>query len=126
MRAVLDAWNRRDVEAAAALCDPEVEYVNPPNALEPGTRRGLDELRMVVSKQWEFMGDARQEIVALHERGERIISEVKVSRTMPGSEATIENRILSAWTVRDGLVRRLEVLGGGSEFEAAREAAGLG
>jgi ketosteroid isomerase-like protein len=36
----LAAWNGRDMEAILALTDPEVEYVNSPTAVEPGTRWG--------------------------------------------------------------------------------------
>jgi ketosteroid isomerase-like protein len=38
VRQILDAWNRRDIEGRIALVDPEVEYVNSPTAVEPGTR----------------------------------------------------------------------------------------
>ena len=37
---VYDAWNRRDEEELLALCDPEMEFVNSPTAVEPGTRQG--------------------------------------------------------------------------------------
>ena len=43
VRRLVDAWNRQDLEGILALIDPEAEYVNAPNAVEPGTRRGHDE-----------------------------------------------------------------------------------
>jgi ketosteroid isomerase-like protein len=43
----VDAWNRRDIEDLLALSDPEIEYVNSPTAVEPGTRRGSDEATAV-------------------------------------------------------------------------------
>lgn len=45
VRQAVDAWNRRDIEDLNALGDPEREYVNSPTAIEPGTRRGRDEVR---------------------------------------------------------------------------------
>jgi len=48
---MLDAWNRQDIEVILALTDPEAEYVNAPTAVEPGTRRGHDEIVAVMRKQ---------------------------------------------------------------------------
>jgi hypothetical protein len=56
VRRMYDAWNRRDEEVAVGFTDPEVEYVNSPTAVEPGTRRGINELRAVLRMQWEFAG----------------------------------------------------------------------
>ena len=44
---------------------------------------------------------------------------------MPGSEARIDVPILLSWKIRDGKVIRIEMLGTGSEFQKALEAAGL-
>jgi ketosteroid isomerase-like protein len=122
---VTEAWNDRDFERIRVLVDPDVEYVNPPSALEPGTRRGIDAFHEVVKAQWEMLGDARQEILALHDRGDEVITEVHFARTMPGSDAQIEAQAVASWRFRDGMLVRLEILGAGTEFEAARRAAGL-
>ena len=66
VRQILDAWNRRDIEGLIALVDPEVEYVNSPTAVEPGTRRGLDEVAAVARTQWETL-DGRQVIDRLRD-----------------------------------------------------------
>ncbi len=100
--------------------------MNAPEAVEPGTRRGHDELVAVVRTQWEALGPgARQEIDRLHDRGDEIISQVRASRTMPGSVDRIEIRILASWQIRDGKVSRVEILGAGSAFQKALDAAGL-
>ena len=67
----------------------------------------------------------RIEADRIHDRGEVVLTEARISGTMPGSDARIENSILISWTLRDGAIVRLEVLGGGSTLAAAREAAGL-
>ena len=61
-RPMVDAWNRRDLETMVALSYPEVEYVNSPTAVEPGTRRGIDEVKAVARAQWEILLDGRREI----------------------------------------------------------------
>ena len=122
---ILDAWNRRDLDGMVALADPEIEYVNAPDALEPGTRHGHDGLALVARAQWEAMPGMRQQIDRLHVRDEEVIVEARISRPMPGSDTLVENRILLSIKVREGKVVRFAVLGAGSEFEPARNAAGL-
>jgi ketosteroid isomerase-like protein len=124
VRQIMDAWNRRDIEGLIALVDPEVEYVNSPTAVEPGTRRGLDAVAAVARTQWETL-DGRLVTDRLHDRGDQIISEGRVSGLMPGSEARIDTPVLSSWTISDGKVIRVEMLGTGPEFEDALRAAGL-
>ena len=62
VRRMNDAWNSRDLEATLALADPDVEYVNSPTAVEPGTRRGHEGLTTVLQAQWEMLTDAWLEI----------------------------------------------------------------
>ena len=125
IRRALDAWNRQDIEGLLALIHPEGEYVNAPMAIEPGTRRGHDELVAVMQTQWESIPGVRWEIDRFHDRGDEIITESRVSRTMPGSDARISNPLLASWKFRDGKVIRLEQLGAGPDFPDARKAAGL-
>ena len=122
---LIDAWNRQDIGGMLALIDAEVEYVNAPSAVEPGTRRGHDEIVAVARTQWESLPGALWEIDRLHDRGDEVISVGRVSRTMPGSDARIDNPILQSWRFRDGKVIRLAMLGAGPNFQGALEAAGL-
>jgi ketosteroid isomerase-like protein len=125
VRRAIEAWNGEDVDAMVELSHPEVEYVNAPHALEPGTRRGRDSLATVLREQWRSLPGARLEVDRIHDRGDLIYTEGRLSRSMPGSDARVENAILISWTVLDGRISRLQVLGGGSTFDSAREAAGL-
>jgi len=122
----IDAWNRRDIEALVALGDPESEYVNSPTAVEPGTRRGPDEISAVMRAQWDLLTDGRWEIDRIYDRGEEVIALGRVSRRMPGSDARLEDRVLVSWKIRSGKIVRTEVLGfGRDEVQTALEAAGL-
>jgi ketosteroid isomerase-like protein len=123
---VYDAWNRRDEDELAALSDPEIEFVNSPTAIEPGTRRGTDEVRQVARMQWEFLIEGRQEVDRISDRGEEILVLGRLSRRMPEGDARIEDRVLASWMIRDGRALRTEILGfGGAEVDRALEAAGL-
>jgi ketosteroid isomerase-like protein len=125
LRRFMDAWNRRDVEGIVALSDPEIEYVNAPSAVEPGTRRGHEGIRSVVAKQWDLLGDAQVELEWIREHEDGIIGSTRITRGMPDSRATIEVRGLVLWTIRDGRVARFEVLGAGTEFDRAVKEAGI-
>jgi ketosteroid isomerase-like protein len=120
------AWNRRDIEAMLALTDPEVEYVNSPTAVEPGTKWGHEEFKSVLRVQWEMLSDARWEVDQVYERREELVSLGRLSRRMPGSNARIEDRVLMEFRLENGRVTRMAVLGfGQAEVQAALEAAGL-
>jgi ketosteroid isomerase-like protein len=122
----VDAWNRQDIEDLLALSDPEIEYVNSPTAVEPGTKRGFDEATAVFRAQWEILLDARWEIDRTYDHGHEIILLGRISRRMPGSEARIEDRALVSSTIHDGKLTRLEVVGfGAGEVQDALKAAGL-
>jgi ketosteroid isomerase-like protein len=126
VREVIEAWTGRDVDALLALTHPEAEYVNAPSAVELGTRFGHEGFETVVKKQWEGLGpDARQHIDKVHRVGEDLVTEGRTSRSMPGSSTRIENSVALRWSFREGLVVRLEVLGAGTRFKEALEAAGL-
>ena len=125
-RRILGAWNDRDLEAMRALADPEVEYVNSPTAVEPGTRYGHDGVTTVLQTQLEMLTDARQEIERTYDRGEEVIVLTLLSRQMPGSEGRIEAQTLVSYKFRDGKLIRVEALAfGPGEVPEALQAAGL-
>jgi ketosteroid isomerase-like protein len=124
--ALFDAWDRRDIEDLLALSDPKAEYVNSPTAIEPGTRRGRDEITAVTRAQWDALTDGREEIDRIYDRGEEVILLGRVSRRMPGSDARLEDRFLLSYKIRSEKIVRTEVLGfGRDEVRTALEAAGL-
>lgn len=53
------AMERGDVEAIVALAHPDVEFVNPDTALEPGTRHGPEGLRAGMAAILEAFEDLR-------------------------------------------------------------------
>jgi len=125
-RLLAEAWNRRDLDALLDLADPEIAFVNGPMAVEPGTRRGTDEVRMAAEKQWEILSDGRFEVDELFDRGDEVFTLGRLSRRMPGSDARIEEPLLSSCTFRGGTLIRIEILGiGKTEVRRALEAAGL-
>jgi ketosteroid isomerase-like protein len=125
-RRLVDGWNRRDLKGMLALADPEVEFVNSPSAVEPGTRRGRDEVTAVLRMQWETLLDGHLEIDRIYDRGDEIIILAGFSRRMPGSDTRLEGGgALLSWQFREGKLIRMKALGVGTEVEDALKAAGL-
>ncbi len=125
VRSLVDAWNRRDVEAILSRIHPDGEYVNAPTAVEPGTRRGHEAIVAVLRRQWDSLSGGFQEVDRIDDRGDEIITVGRVTRTMPGSDTRISNPLLISWRFREGQLIRLEQLGAGPNFPDALEAAGL-
>jgi ketosteroid isomerase-like protein len=125
VRRLVDAWNRRDIEALLELGGPEIAFVNSPTAVEPGTRRGTDEVVAAVRKQWEIL-DARSEVDEFFDRGDEIFALGRLSRGMPGSDRELEQPLLVSYTLRNQKLIQAAILGFGvTEVETALEAAGL-
>jgi ketosteroid isomerase-like protein len=100
------------VEALVArvvhLLDPEVEYVNPPDALEPGARRGIEGMAMVARNLREA-GVHRWEVERLVERGDRVACVLRLHIAGPASGLRMVGPWASAlFTVRGDRIVRME------------------
>jgi ketosteroid isomerase-like protein len=102
VRRIYDAWRER--RSTRDYIDPDIEYVNPPDAVEPGTTTGrgtfgkiLEIFPNVVYEPHEIMAD-----------GERV--EVKGIMRASGdiSGVTTETPMGHVWTVRGGRAVRFE------------------
>jgi ketosteroid isomerase-like protein len=103
VRKLYDAWLRG--ESTRAWVDPELEYVNPPNAVEPGTVRGRETLG-----RWR---DAYDEFRIEPERIEAVDADdvlvvARVRTRGRGSGAITETRQGYIWTVKDGKAVRFQ------------------
>ena len=91
------------------LLHPEVEFVNPPDALETGTRRGADGVQLALGNYLAGVGDADFEIEQVIERGDKVYARgrlhgIGVSRGLdiPGGGTA------AIYSFRDGLIYRME------------------
>jgi hypothetical protein len=79
--------------------------VNPPEAVEPGTRRGIDDFGDAAQKLlqgWEFW---RAEVEQFETRGELVAVVVNYRTRGRGSGIDVEGRESALWTVRGKVVR---------------------
>jgi len=86
VRAALAAMERGDVDAIVAQAHPEVEFVNPPYALEAGTRHGIDGLRAGLGAMLDAFQDLRFESGRVIDLGDRIVAYGEWSGRGRGSE----------------------------------------
>jgi ketosteroid isomerase-like protein len=111
----------RAVEAVRPLLAPDVEFVNPPDAIEPGTRRGRDEVMVAFGAVGAFE-TATSELRELFPAGDSVVAAVTFRARSRGSDVELSHEEAHTWTFRDGLVIRFEW---GRDLAAALEAVGL-
>jgi len=121
VEALLAAFQRGDAEAMLDLNHPDAEWINPDYAIEPGTRRGHEEIRRAIERIFEFFETVEIESMERTPDGRILVIARVRSRGMGGGPG-IEALTGTLYTVRDGLLVRDEWF---QSAEEAREAAGI-
>jgi ketosteroid isomerase-like protein len=104
---VLEHWTKLEPIPPKLLHD-EVEFVNAPDAIEPGTRRGLDDFREAGSNFGRAYSSLELEIEELIEAGDQIGLIVGMQLTGRGSGIEFHERMGWLFTIRDGKLARFE------------------
>ena len=104
-----NALARGDFKSFFSVLDDGVEWVNPPYAVEPGTRSGTAEFRAALDRMRASFGDIRLKVDEVVEAGETVVV-VTGSWTGQGtgSGVRLENPFSSLLTLRNGKVVRYE------------------
>jgi ketosteroid isomerase-like protein len=97
---------------------PEIEYVNPPDAVEPGTRSGADSFARIL----DAYDDVRIKPDKLIDAGDDVVVIATVNATGRGSGIPIEWHHGYIWTIKEGKAVRFRWFNDPSE---ALEAMGL-
>jgi uncharacterized protein len=107
VRRLYEAWNRGDTELAPELA-ADVEWVNPPEAVEGGTRKGADEFRTAMNMVRDMFSEMQIEVNEVIESGDRV--GVVVTAKIRGRASGIEgpNPMSHIWTIRDGKAVRFQ------------------
>jgi ketosteroid isomerase-like protein len=106
VRRLYRAW--ADDESAPGLLHPEVEYVNPPGAIEPGVRRGIEAFEAAVAATLESWSSWEMEPERLAAVGDRVAVLIRYRATARASGIAVEGRESALLTVRDGTIARYE------------------
>jgi uncharacterized protein len=115
VRSIYRAWATN--ESARHLIDPELEYVNPPYAVEAGTRHDRGALREIR----EVYPDFRVEPQRFLDAGEDVVV-IGIARGTSASGLEAQWRQGYIWTVRDGRAVRFRWF---NDPDEALEAVGL-
>ena len=106
----------------AGLLDPEIEWINPPDAVEGGTRKGIESFTAAARSITDTFESSRVDFDEFIDAGDRVV----VLGTLRGrgrtSGAEVEREQGYVWTIRDGKAIRFEWF---PKQRQAREAAGL-
>ncbi len=113
----------QDPQWLLGLATEDIEYVNPPNAVEPGVRRGPAEVVQAMRRFAEVWSESRHELHELFDCGRRRgrLREL-VTPAVRGSEVELVQAEAHTWAFRDGRIARFEW---GCDLPQALEAAGL-
>jgi ketosteroid isomerase-like protein len=108
VRRLYEAWAREEFAGSPDLLDPDIEYVNPAGAIEPGTRRGLPAFTAAVEKLFEGWAAWRMEPEQFHDVEDQVAVVVRYQATARASGLEVEGRESALLTVRDGRIVRYE------------------
>lgn len=122
VRHIYGAWRSEGSPVASGLLDPDIEWVNSPDAVEPGTRRGIDAFAAAAGSVGETFEDTSVEIDEMLDAGDRVVVLATLHGRGRGSGAEVERRQGYIWTLHDGRATRFEWF---SEPDEAMRAAGL-
>jgi ketosteroid isomerase-like protein len=115
VRRAYEVINRSEsVDAVMAgleeLTDPEVELVNPADAVEGGTRKGLAGMRTYFENFFAGVGNrATFELEQVSERGERVFVRARIhARGASSGAEVVGTPVGTIHTLRDGRLIRME------------------
>ena len=115
-------FDRDPEELLEKLATPDIEYVNPPYAVEPGVRRGLVAVAQAMQRFAEAWEESRHELRELYDCGDAVVAAVNWHIRTRGSERELADEVAHTWTLRQGRIARFEW---GQDLGKALEAAGL-
>jgi ketosteroid isomerase-like protein len=122
VRRLYAAWAHDEVPGPLELLHPDIEYVNPDGAIEPGIRRGLPAFIAAIEKLFEGWATWKMEPEQITAVGDQVAVVVRYQASARRSGIAVEGRESALLTLRDGKVVRYEWFHGPAD---APEAMGL-
>ena len=122
VRRIYARWAPGSSPADSNLLHPDIEWVNPSYALEPGIRTGIEAFTSITEGLDETIGDFRMDVERFIDARDRVVVIATMRGRGSASDVEIERRHGSVWTIRDGKAVRFQWF---YEPDEALEAAGL-
>jgi ketosteroid isomerase-like protein len=108
VRAIHEVLARGESPASLGLLHPDIEYVNPPGAVEPGTRRGIAAYEHIMRSMHESFEDVRIEVREILDAGDQVVVLATFIARGRSSGAQRQHEDGYVWTVRDGKAVRFQ------------------
>jgi ketosteroid isomerase-like protein len=108
VKRLFDAWARDEFPGPLELLDPDIEYVNPEGAIEPGLRRGLPAFIGAVESLFEGWASWRMEPEYFRAAGDRVAVVLSYRAQARSSGLELQGRESALLTVRGGRLVRYE------------------
>ena len=110
VRGLAEAINRRDVEAAVAVCDPEIEFLSV-LAVSGKAYRGHPGIRQYFEDIASAWGEWRVDVHRVAPMADgRVLIEMTMHMRGKGSGASLSERTAHIWTLRSSRLLRNEPL----------------
>jgi len=122
VRRIYASWAPGSSPAESNLLHPDIEWVNPSDALEPGTRTSIEAFTSIIEGLDETIGDLRMDVERFIDAGDRVVVVATMRGHGSASGVAIERRHGSVWTIREGNAVRFQWF---NEPDQALEAVGL-
>jgi ketosteroid isomerase-like protein len=106
LRAMYDAFNARDIDATLAAMSRDVDW---PNAWEGGRVRGHQAVRAYWERQWSEIDPHVEPVSVTAQPDGRLAVDVHQIVRSPGGDVVADDRVIHLYTLRDGLVTRMDV-----------------
>ena len=116
---IFEEWNERRRLGPDLLAD-DAEWVNPRDAVEPGSRQGAESFNQAIASVFEGWQDSRFEVDRVEERGHEVIALGHLQTRGRHAGIGFQREHGQIWTFRDGKAVRMRWF---NSHEEALEAA---
>jgi uncharacterized protein len=108
IRRIYTVWAKEGSPVPSGLLDPDIEWVNPPDAVERGTRRGIDAFGTAADTVSDTFEGVGVDIDEMLDAGDRVVVLATLHGRGRGSGAEVERGQGYVWTLREGKAIRFE------------------
>jgi ketosteroid isomerase-like protein len=119
VKEVYEAWARTDLAAIERLYGRDIVLDWSRRQLHPLVAEGRAPALRATADLFDAFSEQRPEIERLVEQGERVVALVRAHGRGRASGAVVDAHVGHVWTIRDGLVQRMEYYGDQDEALAA-------
>jgi ketosteroid isomerase-like protein len=108
VRRIYAVWAEQGSPIPSGLLDPEIEWVNPPDAIERGTRQGIEAFGTAADTVNDTFEGVGVDIDEMLDAGDQVIVLATLHGRGRGSGADVERRQGYVWTLHDGRAIRFQ------------------